>query len=233
MTKTRLEGWTEDEYKQWAASHPDEARTTERSRIIENEEVRADFSDQQTPKITGYAAVFNNTTEIWSGFFERVAPGAFSKTIQSDDVRALWNHNADYPLGRNKAGTLTLTEDGKGLRYSILAGERSYEKDLIANIKRGDVSQSSFGFNIVEQTLTRDNEKKTVTRTLNEVKLFDVSPVTFPAYPQTEGLTVRMTRHDQGEDEVIEVPANAAPVVQPTQAEELAREFERLKKEAF
>ena len=134
-------------------------------------------------KIEGYAAVFNEMSEDIGGFQEKIADGAFASTIQNDDIRALWNHNADYPLGRNKAGTLTLEEDNKGLRFVIDPPDTQYSRDLIVSIDRGDVDQMSFGFRTIKDHWEMNGDK--VVRTLIEVKLYDVSPVTYPAYPQT------------------------------------------------
>jgi HK97 family phage prohead protease len=134
-------------------------------------------------KIEGYAAVFNEMSEDIGGFQEKIADGAFSSTIQNDDIMALWNHNADYPLGRNKAGTLTLEEDNKGLRFVIDPPDTQYSRDLIVSIDRGDVDQMSFGFRTIKDHWEMNGDK--VVRTLIEVKLYDVSPVTYPAYPQT------------------------------------------------
>jgi uncharacterized protein len=227
MTKTRLEGWSEEEYRQWSAQHPDEAETCNRNRI-NCEQVRMDF-ESKSPKITGYAAVFNKETELWPGFIEQVAPGAFTKTIKADDVRALVDHESSKILGRNTAGTLRLWEDSKGLGYEVLSGgDRTYENDLIKSIKRGDINQSSIGFNIVEQSLKYDKGNDMVRRTLTEVKLFDVSAVTFPAYSSTE-VHVRMNRNEGlGKDEVIEISDSKSDINTPSD-EELFKRFEALK----
>lgn len=232
MTTTRLDGWTEAEYKAWAEKHPDEARTCERSRMIEKEPVQADFREQSKPKIAGYAAVFNKTVELWPGFFERVAPGAFSKTIKEHDIRALWNHNPDYLLGRTTNGTLILREDSRGLAYEIIKPETSMANDLMVLIKRGDVSQSSFGFNIVEQSLKYDKEMDSVTRTLAEVKLFDVSPVTFPAYDSTS-VNVRTNDRTAGADRETIVVGNTEPPKPQPSDEELFRAFDEMRHKAL
>jgi uncharacterized protein len=230
MTKTKLEGWTEDEYRKWSEKHPDEAATCNRNRIF-CDQVRMNF-DSGPPKIIGYAAVFNNETELWPGFMEQVKPGAFARSIKDDDVRALWNHNPDFVLGRNKSETLRLWEDSKGLAYEALPPDTSIGRDVTVLIKRGDVNQSSFGFNIVEQSLKYDKEKDIVHRTLTEVKLFDVSPVTFPAYSSTE-VHVRMNENESsGKDEVVEV-SQTERAETPTSDEELFKTFEVLKKGAF
>lgn len=135
------------------------------------------------PVIDGYAAVFNELSDDLGGFYERIERGAFARTIESDDIRGLWNHNPDYPLGRTRSGTLRLQEDETGLQFVIQPPETSYARDLLVSMGRGDVDQMSFGFWVV-----RDRWEQTggqVVRNLLEVKLFDVSPVTYPAYPQT------------------------------------------------
>ena len=134
-------------------------------------------------KIRGYAAVFNQWSEDLGGFREKIRPGAFSKTIKEADVRALFNHDPNYVLGRNKAGTLRLMEDDKGLEIEVDPPETQWARDLLISIDRGDINQMSFGFSTVKDEWGGD--KGEATRELVEVKLFDVSPVTYPAYPQT------------------------------------------------
>jgi len=140
--------------------------------------------DDNRPKIVGHAAVFNKPSLPMRGFREKINQGAFSKTIIEDDIKALWNHNADYVLGRNKSGTLKLQEDEIGLRIEIDPPDTTYANDLIESIKRGDVDQMSFGFITRDEKWTEENGE--TIRTLIDVQLFDVSPVTFPAYPQTD-----------------------------------------------
>lgn len=159
--------------------------------VPEECQIRASYDEPKVPKIVGYAAVFNTTVEIWDGYSERIAPGAFSKSIQDDDVRALINHDPNYVLGRNKSGTLKLSEDAVGLRYEITPPDTQVARDLMTLLKRKDISQSSFGFNILGDSVDRSTKGKVV-RTITEAKLFDVSPVTYPAYPTTQA-EVRMT----------------------------------------
>lgn len=137
----------------------------------------------ENPKIDGYAAVFNQLSEDLGGFREQIAPGAFTNTIKRADVRALWNHDPNYPLGRSKSGTLSLEEDETGLLFAIDPPDTQYARDLIVSMKRGDVDQMSFGFRTLKDHWEQSGDK--VIRTLIEVELFDVSPVTYPAYPQT------------------------------------------------
>jgi uncharacterized protein len=137
--------------------------------------------DGDSPKITGYAAVFDTWTDIGGMFREKVAPGAFKKSLKEADVRALWNHDPNYVLGRNKAGTLNMKEDDKGLRVEIDPVDSSWSRDLLKSMSRGDVNQMSFGF-IVNAA---DDDYEESTRVLRDVSLFDVSVVTYPAYPTT------------------------------------------------
>lgn len=154
-------------------------------------EVRVDGGDgDDLPKIVGYAAVFNQWSELLggSGFREIIRPGAFSKTIKTADVRALWNHDPNFVLGRTKSRTLKLTEDDYGLAIEIIPPNTQWARDLLESIRRGDVDQMSFGFRTVKDRWGTENDQ--TVRELLEVELFEVSPVTFPAYPQTS-VTVR------------------------------------------
>lgn len=151
-------------------------------------EIRADGdqgSDSQEPKLNGYAAVFDQLSVVLYGLFrERIERGAFAGTL-SDDVRALWNHNPDYVLGRTTAGTLSLAEDSHGLRVQIDPPNTQAGHDAVESIRRGDVDQMSFMFDVLEDTWDKDEEGQVI-RTLRKVKLYEVSPVAFPAYLGTE-----------------------------------------------
>ncbi|MET0466595.1 MAG: HK97 family phage prohead protease [Chitinophagaceae bacterium] len=131
--------------------------------------------------VAGYAAVFNTRSQNLGGFVEQVLPGTFRKTIAESDVRALWNHNADYVLGRNKAETLRMSEDNTGLHYEVDLPDTQLARDLRESIARGDITQSSFGFATIEDDWGFTGDDFPL-RSLKEVKLFDVSPVTYPAY---------------------------------------------------
>lgn len=154
-------------------------KSIERRYYATDFELRA--SDTGSKKIVGHASVFNRTSQNLGGFVEQVAPGAFTKTIQEADVRALINHDPNLLLGRNKAGTLTLSEDNVGLAYEIDPPDTQVGRDWVVSMQRGDISQSSFSFRVidVEWGLTADDFP---VRTLREVALLDVGPVTFPAY---------------------------------------------------
>lgn len=140
------------------------------------------------PIIEGYFAVFNSNYELWAGATESVAPGAFSDTL-SADIRALINHETRLVLGRNKAGTLELREDSRGLWGRITVNRDDVDAmNLYSRIQRGDVDQCSFGFDILEEDFTQDGDK--VHWTIKKVRLYEVSVVTFPAYEET-GVTAR------------------------------------------
>ncbi len=166
-----------------------EERTYE---IPEEMELRMDDDNEAT--ISGYAAVFNKKSLPigFMGFREIVAPGAFKETIQTADVRALFNHDPSMVLGRTRNNTLTLEEDSKGLRVAITPPDTTWANDLRTQIKRRDITQMSFGFEMVEDSWEGEDTKSPV-RTLRKVNLFDVSPVTFPAYPQTSVKARSMT----------------------------------------
>lgn len=153
-------------------------------RIVQNKiEVR---EDGDTRKIVGYAARFNELSEEMWGFKEKIAPGAFKNALLNSDTRALFNHDPNYVLGRISAGTLRLQEDDKGLWYEIIPPDTQWARDLLNSIERGDVKESSFGFNIVAGGDEWDESGDIPIRTITEVeRLYDISPVTFPAYPTT------------------------------------------------
>jgi HK97 family phage prohead protease len=141
--------------------------------------------DDETKKLIGHAAVFDTIGD--GGFFrEKISPGAFTKSIQSDDVRALFNHDSNYVLGRNTAGTLKLSEDQRGLVVEIDPPDTQWARDLLTSIERGDISQMSFGFETIKDSWERGAKNEPDLRTLEEVKLWDVSPVTFPFYLETD-----------------------------------------------
>lgn len=159
-------------------------------RTVQITEIRA----ENDGKISGYAAVFNQPSELLYGSFrEVIRPGAFNSSLQND-IRALWNHDTAYVLGRNKSGTLAIREDERGLRVDITPPETQWARDLMVSIKRGDISQMSFGFNVKKDSWSATQEDGTQMRTLEDVNLHEVSVVTFPAYPQT-AVAVRKIEH--------------------------------------
>lgn len=155
-------------------------------RLAVNFELRA-ATECGAPKIIGHAAVFNSPTTIrtQSGAFqESVAPGAFRQAIQEDDVRALFNHNPNYVLGRSTAGTLRMSEDERGLAVEIDPPDAQWANDLMVSMRRGDINQMSFGFIAREQSWEKRDGG--MHRTIKRASLQDVSPVTYGAYPSTD-----------------------------------------------
>lgn len=149
-------------------------------------EIRVE-GEVESPVIVGHAAVFDQTSADLGGFVERIAPGAFSKTL-GGDVLALFNHDPSQILGRTTAKTLRLREDLRGLAVEIDPPDSNAGRDVVIAMKRGDLTQMSFGFRTIQDSWEHfhDDPSKLSIRTLIEVELRDVSPVTFPAYPQTD-----------------------------------------------
>jgi HK97 family phage prohead protease len=158
--------------------------THERRTVGRISELR--HSPGDVPRIRGHAAVFNQTSEPLGYFRERILPGAFKASIGpgGDDIRALVNHDSSFVLGRNRSGSLDLREDAFGLLVEISPPNTGRVRDLITSIERGDISQMSFGFDTLTDDWSIENGE--TIRTLKRVRLHDVSPVTFPAYPGTD-----------------------------------------------
>ena len=158
---------------------------TREIRFTKGGEIRL-HTEGTTQKITGYAAVFDSLSEDLGGFRETIAPGTFKRALsEHQDVRALVDHDSSKIIGRTEAGTMTLVEDDKGLKYEIDPADTTAGRDILVSIKRGDVSGSSFAFTVVangDNWNTVDGEE---IRELTDVDLFDVGPVAFPAYPAT------------------------------------------------
>lgn len=134
--------------------------------------------------IEGYFSVFGSVYELWPGATESVAPGAFSETL-NEDIRALIDHESRLVLGRSKSGTLELREDGHGLWGRIKINPKDLDAmNLYERVKREDVDQCSFGFDILDEEI-ENPDPGTVHWTIKKVKLYEVSVVTFPAYEAT------------------------------------------------
>ncbi len=136
----------------------------------------------------GHAATFNSRTWIggkrW-GFWEEIAPTAFDKTLGEADVRMLLNHDPNYVLARNTAGTLRLSTDDVGLAVDADMAPTSYGLDLALLLERGDVTQMSFAFDMIAYEWTELADGSELLRH-TEVALWDVAPVTYPAYVDTD-----------------------------------------------
>ena len=167
----------------WDKKHTQETR-------FFNIESRLD-SKKGKDVVIGHAAVFNSLSEDLGGFREKIMPGAFDDVLEND-VRAYFNHDPNFLLGRVSAGTLRLGVDEKGLRYELDIPDTTAGRDLKENMRLGNITQSSFAF-----TLGRDgdswerNEEGNDIRIIHKVnRLYDVSPVSLPAYPSADNLAL-------------------------------------------
>ena len=156
--------------------------------------------------LVGYAAVFfrdddpGTEYKLWENVYERIVPGAFDK-IAENDVRGLFNHNRDLVLGRVKSGTMTLGVDEVGLRYDITLADTQTARDLAAAVERGDIDGSSFAF-VATSVTWRDEERSstaTEIREINGCDVYDVGPVTFPAYTATTSSTSAVAERSRDE----------------------------------
>lgn len=133
---------------------------------------------------SGYAAVFNSESEDLGGFREFIAPGAFKRSLQSrNEVKLLWNHDAGEPLASMRGGTLKLTEDATGLKVEARLANTSRGRDVAELIRSKTVDSMSFGFSVIKDTWNNEGN----VRTLNAVRLFEISLVSWPAYQATSG----------------------------------------------
>ncbi len=144
-------------------------------------EIRADGDGAGT--IGGHSAVTGVKTPIWD-FEELFEPGAFLQTIAEDDIRGLWNPESSFPLGRTGSGTLRLSEDDTGLAFENDLPAGFIGAMVLEAVQRGDITGGSIGFISIDEEWSKENGVQL--RKIQRVKLFDSSPVTFPAYPETD-----------------------------------------------
>lgn len=164
----------------------------ERRYLFNRHEIRMDDTDTDNSPgtIEGYAAVFYRPGDPATEFelmpgriVERIDPAAFAD-LARDDVRCLFDHASDKILGRNTSGTLELDVDSIGLHYRCTLPNTTAGRDVAESIRRGDITGSSFQFDVIEQEWTERDGEPTI-RTLKKLRSFDVGPVTFPAYEAT------------------------------------------------
>lgn len=156
-------------------------------RFVTVDELRLERRTEGGPAtLVGYAALFGPLSVNLGGFREQIQAGAFEESIAEDDIRSLFNHDEDHVLGRLANQTLRLSEDAKGLRFENDLPDTQTARDLATLIERGDVSQMSFAFRVKPNGDRWDEDPELgMVRTLTAVRLRDVGPVTFPAYPDT------------------------------------------------
>jgi len=151
----------------------------------EDAEFRIDDNDDEV-RISGFAAKFGKWSENLGGFREKIRKGAFTEAIKESDVRALKNHDSNLLLGRTKSGTLRLEETSTGLRFVCDVPDTVTGRDTVTEIKRGDLSGCSFAFTVEEDDWKYKEDNDLVERIIIKVgRLYDVGPVTYPAYPDT------------------------------------------------
>lgn len=198
--------WGGDSMVKWAARKAAEIQE-QNSNSMDNIEKRAatiEAAQEESRMVTGYAAVFDSDSEDLGGFIEQIERGAFKEAIERSDVRALFNHDNNFILARTASGTLKLYEDERGLKYEFEAPKTTAGNDLLEMIKRGDISQSSFGFTVEEDDWS--NRDGMAFRKIKKVKrLYDVSPVTFPAYPEASVAVRKLEQLKQAELQASEV----------------------------
>ncbi len=182
--------------------------------------------DQQKPVIEGDAAVFGVETVVGRWFREKILPGAFTRVLsENPDVIGAFNHDWSSVLGRTTAGTLTLEQTDKGLRYSIDVNPNDTQAmSVYEKVKRGDVSQSSFAFTVRSEKWTEpaDNETLQLREIIEIGKLFDVGPVPFAQYPEASSQA-----RSKAESYMQEIPAQAVS----GDAEELGKRQQALRRQ--
>jgi len=193
--------WTADKAKKWLKDNEikyksfeaakdsdslDNQSIEQERRVLGFDDVELRVEDGENPKIIGYAAKYGKWSLDLGGFVERIKDGAFDDAIKNCDIRALKNHDVNLLLGRTSSGTLKLESNTVGLHFEIDAPNTTTGKDLVEEIRRKDITGCSFSFTTEEQEWKYLSEGKPAERTIIKIgQLFDVGPVTFPAYPDT------------------------------------------------
>lgn len=198
------------------------------NREIRGIEMRATV-DEESRKVEGYALLFNTDSVLILGdTIERIAPGALDGVLEKSDVLCLMNHDerrgvlARYRMGE---GSLSLTVDEKGLKYAFEAPKSALGDELIESLKRGDISQSSFAFTVEKDKWEEIEENKYVRTIIKFRRIYDVSPVYYPAYEDT---SVAL-RHREGMIAQKEADAKAKAKAEEERKRELNEYYINLK----
>jgi HK97 family phage prohead protease len=189
--------------KDYIRDYPEDMRAERRffTSPVEFAEVETNGSKVKDENIiSGYAAVFNKDSESFGWFIERISPGAFTDVL-NDDAFALFNHSQNLVLGRNKVN-VTLSQDDVGLRYVIKLPDTNTARDIRSLIKAEIITQSSFAFTVKEERFVKGDKDKPNQRIIDKIeRLYDVSPVTVPAYKDTT-VAARSFKKIEGVDEI-------------------------------
>lgn len=168
-----------------------------------------DEEDEEKRTVGGYALKYNQQSDVlrdyWGDeFVEEFAEGAFDESLQERNQKALWNHKSEYPLGSVQSGTLRFNSDDTGLNYDIDLPNNSWGDDALESIKRGDVDGSSFGFKVTNDkwSETEIDGKTILKRTVLEAELYEVSPVTFPAYNSSDVKLRSLKDYKENKDKI-------------------------------
>jgi len=157
--------------------------------------------------LVGYPIVFNSLSSDLGGWRERILPSAVTSTLGADDIVALWNHNDGMVLGRVSAGTLKLSADSDGVQAEMSLPDSSWGSDALEAVRRGDVLGMSFRFSVLPDGSEWRYEGDTLVREISNLRLYEVSPVVFPAYPATSvsvrSRAVELTRGRTPDDRIL------------------------------
>jgi hypothetical protein len=188
---------------------------TQRGELAEMEEravaveLRVMREEGKPAMIEGHAAVFDAWSVDLGGFRERLRAGAFGEALLKSDARGLFNHDPNYVLGRQSARTLELWEDEQGLGFRVIPPETSWARDLLVSVERGDIREGSFSFIVGEDSWQIVGEE--LRREVLSVRdLYDVSIVTYPAYPQTSAQVRARVREIRQQAEELPQPGGGA-----------------------
>lgn len=189
---------------------------------VDRAEVR-EVRDDGSFDFEGHAAVFDEMSDDLGfpglgSFHEQIKRGAFKPTLD-DDVRFLFNHDPNMVLARSTSGTLELSEDPKGLLAKANVAPTSYAQDIRVLLERRDISQMSFGFIVDEDEWVEDKDGNVTRTILKFEELFDVSVVTFPAYPQTDAQARALRKLGRGDQITAEEQKAISPLLRPYSAE--------------
>lgn len=190
---------------------------TKRFIQVDKIEVRSTENEDgsRTRTVGGYVVKFNQRSHLILGeFYERVAQGAFTRSLKENTIKAFWNHTSDFVLGSTKSATLRLWEDSVGLAFDLDLPNNSWGDDACESIERGDVDGVSFGFYVRSDSWQYLADEDVYERTLLDVNLFEVSPTPFAAYPDSEvnkrsieqlGITTKEQRKHEKEKLLLEL----------------------------